>query len=581
MPKFDEAWFHQPSQDAVAELVQSVADIPGAIIEIGAWQGRSTCAIANAAWPRVVDTCDTWDGSNHEISEAIAKTRDVYAEWQANVAELTRGNVRPHRMDWRDYVPTIDEPVAFCFIDAGHSYREVFDNVAAIIPKLVPGAILCGDDMHHGPVQDAVFDIFGTEKVYVSASLWVWQMPDNQADCDVARLRAMDMALAPTDNEWVCDLDRIHRIWRSYVHGVSAHDMAASPGTVAYLYRLCDYMQPQRILDLGSGLSSAVFRKWATERNADCVIDTLDDNAEWLGKTADFLDHNELPTDGLSMYDAWLPQVDAYDIVFHDFAGGAIRNELAEVAAKAVRPGGAIVFDDAHFEEHILAFERVSATNGISLYSLAKWTYDAIGRYSLLGFKDKEPTAVPQTLELAESYAQLCYTPSDINEHLPRLVWLVEEFKPAHIIELGARSGVSTTAWLYGLQGTSGRLTSVDMDVAPSIGVHANWTHIQGDDTDPAVMSQVDECDILFIDTSHHYEHTLWELRNWSAKVRAGGLIVCHDTELQRPWDPPCPATDPDFPVKSAIEVFCAETGNRWVNFPNNWGLGIIEVRHA
>jgi predicted O-methyltransferase YrrM len=90
---------------------------------------------------------------------------------------------------------------------------------------------------------------------------------------------------------------------------------------------------------------------------------------------------------------------------------------------------------------------------------LAKWTFDAIGRYSLLGFKDKEPTAVHPSITLAESYAQLCQTPSDINEHLPRLAWMAENLDVKHIIELGARTGVSTTAWLYGLQGKPGRLT--------------------------------------------------------------------------------------------------------------------------
>jgi cephalosporin hydroxylase len=83
---------------------------------------------------------------------------------------------------------------------------------------------------------------------------------------------------------------------------------------------------------------------------------------------------------------------------------------------------------------------------------------------------------------------------------------------------------------------------------------------------------------VLFIDTSHAYEHTLWELENWSSKVRPGGVIVCHDTELERPWDPPCPETDPDFPVASAIDKFCADHGLRWLNIPGCWGLGIIKL---
>jgi len=569
---FHEEWFHTASQDAVADLVRQVADIPGAIVEIGAWEGRSTCAIANAAWPRIVDTCDTWDGSNHEISEAIAKTRDVYGQWTANVAEHTKGNVVAHRMDWRDYVPTIDGPVAFCFIDAGHSYREVFDNVAAIIPMLAPGAILCGDDAHHGPVRDAIIDLFDITDVTITASLWVWRMPDTAAAADVARLRARDLRLAPTDHEFAVDLDKIHRVWASYVSSVSVPGHAAGPGAVAYLYRLCDYLRPASILDLGSGLSSVVFRKWATERGVDCAITSVDTDAEWLEKTRTFLKDDELPTDGLNLWPIDI-EPEAFDLVFHDLAGGELRSQVAPIAAAAVKRGGCIVFDDAQHAGHLSAYESASKSHGIELYSLAKWTFDAIERWAVIGFRDGDPVVD----DLAELHAVNCSTPSDINQHLPMLATMGSNAQ--HVVELGARSGLSTVAWLMGLRKSGGRLTSVDISPAPQIGTQANWEHIQGDDTDADVMARVDGCDILFIDTSHHFEHTLWELRNWSGKVRDGGIIVCHDTELERPWDPPCPETDPDFPVRAAIEQFCAETGYRWINVPGCWGLGIIEVR--
>jgi predicted O-methyltransferase YrrM len=118
---------------------------------------------------------------------------------------------------------------------------------------------------------------------------------DNQADIDVQLLRAKHPAFAPTDTEWRHDLDRIVDLWRTYVTSISAHDMAASPGTVAYLYRLCDHLQPARILDLGSGLSSAIFRKWVNDRDRDCEIVSVDDNEEWIGRTRDFLRFVGLP----------------------------------------------------------------------------------------------------------------------------------------------------------------------------------------------------------------------------------------------------------------------------------------------
>jgi predicted O-methyltransferase YrrM len=354
---FTEDWFGQPSCDALARLVERVANVPGKIIEIGAWEGRSTIALANAAYPRTVDSVDTWAGSPGEISADLAADRDVFATWLANVDAATKANVVAHRMGWREFLPTVNEPIALAFIDAEHTYREVYDNIVALLPKMAPGGIICGDDVHHPPVQQALAELFDPTKVMVDATVWVWQVP------------------SPLERE----------------------------------------------------------------------------------------------------------------------------------------------------------------------------------------------------------YERLCSTPSDINLHLPRLATVAS--KAQHVIELGARSGVSTVAFLHGLSASGGWLTSVDISPQPAIGEHERWRFIQGDDTDPAVYDEVhSQCDVLFIDTSHHYDHTLWELRNWSPKVRRGGLIICHDTELQRPWDPPCPPSDPDFPVKSAIEVFVAETGYRFVNFPECWGLGIIEV---
>lgn len=177
---------------------------------------------------------------------------------------------------------------------------------------------------------------------------------------------------------------------------------------------------------------------------------------------------------------------------------------------------------------------------------------------------------------LRAKYEELCNTPSDIFEHLPKFVELTLHANAQHVIELGTRTGVSTLAWLYALAQTGGRLTSVDLDAAPPIGKYPHWTFIQGDDMNPTILAGLDPCDILFLDTSHHYRHTLLELHTYRWLVKPGGYIVCHDTELPIPEGQP--AGDPTFPVKRAIEKFISETGFRWINLPNCWGLGIIEV---
>lgn len=172
---FTEEWFSVESQQALTDLYREVSELDGAVIEVGCWEGRSTVALANAAWPEVIHAVDTWYGSPGEISSHLAAQRDVFATFQQNVAELTRGNVRPARMGWRDFFADFDRPLKLVFIDAEHSYSEVRDNIEAVLPLLVPGGVICGDDNHHPPVQQAVLDTLGNASL--TASLWHWRCP--------------------------------------------------------------------------------------------------------------------------------------------------------------------------------------------------------------------------------------------------------------------------------------------------------------------------------------------------------------------------------------------------------------------
>lgn len=176
---------------------------------------------------------------------------------------------------------------------------------------------------------------------------------------------------------------------------------------------------------------------------------------------------------------------------------------------------------------------------------------------------------------LEESYRTVCSEQSDIVNHLPRFVEMVEETNAQHVIELGTRSGVSTIAWLYGLERTGGRLTSVDIDARPDIGEFPHWSFIQGDDLAPDVLARLEPADIVFIDTSHLYDQTVRELATYRWLVRTPGLIVCHDTRLERPEGAPI---RPLFPVRKAVAEFVNVNGFDAMEFPDSWGLAVIKV---
>ena len=189
---------------------------------------------------------------------------------------------------------------------------------------------------------------------------------------------------------------------------------------------------------------------------------------------------------------------------------------------------------------------------------------------------------------LRDRYEHLCQGGSDIYEHLPTFVRTVRDLGATKVIELGVRAGVSTVAWLYALQ-DSGYLWSVDVHVPVphDDGTELlegfddvllnHWSFIHGNFTDPAVMIGLPEqVDAIFLDGNHVYEETLVELATFIPFVRGGGRFLLHDTAIYTTGNAITP--QPPYPVRTAMEEFCADHGFRCENNPACNGLGVIYV---
>jgi len=169
---------------------------------------------------------------------------------------------------------------------------------------------------------------------------------------------------------------------------------------------------------------------------------------------------------------------------------------------------------------------------------------------------------------------------SDIGLHLPYLHQRAKDAKVA--LELGVRNGCSTAALLCGLEDSDGHLWSVDVDppAPPANGWvdDPRWTFIHGDDMGAEIIEQTpDEIDLLFIDSSHRYTHTLAELQTYGPRVQVGGVILLHDTELEVA---PLSVQDEDkgFPVRRAIQDWCRSRFLTPEWREGCYGLGVIEV---
>jgi len=151
------------------------------------------------------------------------------------------------------------------------------------------------------------------------------------------------------------------------------------------------------------------------------------------------------------------------------------------------------------------------------------------------------------------------------------------------ILELGVGEGFSTIALLAAVKETDGMVWSIDkrnwesgitrIQNTPFIDAQ-KWHLIISDDIEYAKNWNL-TVDILYVDTSHQYEHTLKELELYSPYVRKGGAVLLHDTLLTGEWDG-APAR-----VKYAVDAFLL-TNQKWKfnellpNDEGHCGLGIL-----
>jgi tetratricopeptide (TPR) repeat protein len=170
---------------------------------------------------------------------------------------------------------------------------------------------------------------------------------------------------------------------------------------------------------------------------------------------------------------------------------------------------------------------------------------------------------------LSQFYHLACATPSDINEHLPTLYALARECR--HVTELGTRTGVSTTALLYAQPDVLITYDRVRFPQVEQLARLAGRTQFVIHEKD-VLWTQIEETDLLFIDTWHVYQQLKEELRLHAGKARK--YIVLHDTTTfaQRGEDEGHQGLWP------AVEEFLAQGEFRLkARSENNNGLTVLE----
>jgi len=189
--------------------------------------------------------------------------------------------------------------------------------------------------------------------------------------------------------------------------------------------------------------------------------------------------------------------------------------------------------------------------------------------------------------DLEQIVNQIYTTPSDINEHIPTLIEYASECD--HITEMGVRAITSTWAFLgaapkklisYDMEDPSHYGSSIQIvyDVAKQYNLNFNF--IKAD----VLKTDIEETDLLFLDTWHAYDQLKAELEKHSSKAKK--YIIMHDTTSYEYRDEPLTSENTFQGEKSsgkglwpAITEFLDST-NEWElhkRYINNNGLTILK----
>ena len=174
--------------------------------------------------------------------------------------------------------------------------------------------------------------------------------------------------------------------FRDYTDTVSYEGMPISFEVACFLWSLCQATAPKRILDMGSGFSSFVFRRYQSYASLRPEVWSVDESGEWLEKTGDFLRSRNLTDDHLYTWDDFQTlEPGRFDLISHDLGYMTDRPDIFERLLELKNPDGVIIVDDLHNAQY-----RTDITHRLQRYELhagysMRWlTIDKSLRYSLL-----------------------------------------------------------------------------------------------------------------------------------------------------------------------------------------------------
>jgi cephalosporin hydroxylase len=162
------------------------ANRPSTFVEVGTWKGRSFAMlgelVVRSGKPITIVGVDTFKGSDedaHRNDPDISNLRQLFDRNLAPVKAALGERMRVLEMSSIAAAAMFtDRSVDAVWLDGGHEYEDVRDDIKAWLPKLVAGGYLGGDDYEWVGVRQAVDEAFG-ERALVAGMYpwWVYETP--------------------------------------------------------------------------------------------------------------------------------------------------------------------------------------------------------------------------------------------------------------------------------------------------------------------------------------------------------------------------------------------------------------------
>jgi predicted O-methyltransferase YrrM len=184
-----------------------------------------------------------------------------------------------------------------------------------------------------------------------------------------------------------CQLEEeLQPAYQRYVEEVSDPVAAVSLELSCVLLHLCRLLHPGTILDLGSGFSSYLFRRYQQESNGSCTVYSCDDNPYWLDKTDAYLRSHQLSTEHLYEWDSFVerfPELGA-DLILFDLSSPARRVKVMPALTRYLTSSTLLCVDDVHKPPVRAATEQLIRSARLRYADLTPWSLDQYGRFSWL-----------------------------------------------------------------------------------------------------------------------------------------------------------------------------------------------------